>query len=164
MGNITESDYRCAYKEVITILNVIDFRLKKMIPKEKIEFYEKNLDKSHSFEYDYSKSINEQNILYPTRCIIANLFRDYIATDKDRVEIIKREKEEIRKIEEEKKKRYNVDSIFSNDVELQNNGKLVVDDPVDSSKELISVLKEKSIFEIIKCKICDFINKIKNKR
>lgn len=112
MNRIKKQEYRCAYKEVITILNVIDSRLKRLIPKEKIEFYERNLDETHEFEYDYSKSIREQKLLYPTRCIISNLFKNYIAVERDRKEIIEKEKIEFRKIEEVKRKLFSTYNIF----------------------------------------------------
>lgn len=98
MDKIKKQEYRCAYKEVITILNVLDFRLRKLIPQEKIEFYKRNLDENHDFKFDSSKKISEQKLLYPTRCIIANLFKNYIAVPKDRIKIIEKEKQEIREI------------------------------------------------------------------
>ena len=55
----------------------------------KIEFYKSHMDDGHEFELDFDKDLSEQNLLYPTRCILANLFRDYIATEEDRAEILK---------------------------------------------------------------------------
>ena len=49
----------------------------------KIEFYKKNMDKNHEFEINTEKELDDQNILYQTRCILANLFIDYIASEED---------------------------------------------------------------------------------
>lgn len=95
-------EYRCAYKEVLTILDVIDIRLKRLIPKDKINFYKRNADESYFFKFDYSKKISEQDLLYSTRCIIANLFRNYIAVEKDKNRIIENEKREIKRLKEQK--------------------------------------------------------------
>ena len=118
-----EKEYRCAYKEIVTILNVFPEEIGNLIPNEKIEFYKINMDDTHVFKYDYGKEISEQNILYQTRCILANLFRDYIATEEDRVEILKEEREELNQIEQEKRKKYNPDDLFKkvNKVQKFNN-------------------------------------------
>ena len=102
MDRVKKQEYRKAYKEVTTILDVLDFRLRRLIPQEKIEFYKRNLDPNHNFKFDYSKRINEQEILYPTRCIIANLFKNYIALEKDKKRIIEREKQEIKILREKR--------------------------------------------------------------
>ena len=102
MDRVKKQEYRKAYKEVITILDVLDFRLRKLIPQEKIEFYKRNLDKNYNFKFDYSKKISEQELLYPTRCIIANLFKNYIALEKDKKRIIEKEKQEIRVLREKR--------------------------------------------------------------
>ena len=103
MDRVKKQEYRRAYKEVITILNVLDTRLRKLIPQEKIEFYKRNSDDNYNFKYDYSKKINEQEILYSTRCIIANLFKNYIALERDKKRIIQKEKQEIKVLREKKK-------------------------------------------------------------
>lgn len=161
MEKVTEKEYRYAYKEVMIILNVIDSRFKRMIPKEKIDFYEANLDKDYNFEYDYSKPINEQNILEITRCIIANLFKKYIATEKDKAEIIRREEELLRKEEAEKKIQYNANEIFKNSDESQNIKNIESNKTLNSSNELMITSNKKSFIEILKDKIYSFINKLK---
>ena len=88
-----ETKYRCAYKEIVTILDIFSDEIGSLIPEEKIEFYKNNMDVNHEFKYDIEKELLDQNILYQTRCILANLFRDYIATEEDRAEILKEEKE-----------------------------------------------------------------------
>lgn len=152
-----EKEYRCAYKEVVTILDVFSEEIGDLIPNDKIEFYKSNMDMNHEFEFDDTKEILEQNILYPTRCILANLFRDYIATEEDRAEILKEEQEELNQIEEEKRKKYNPDDIF------KNNPKPKVETTKIEVAEIQTdlALPDENItwFEKIKNKISEFINK-----
>lgn len=151
MGQITEKEYRCAYKEVITIIDSLEENVKELIPKEKIEFYKKHMDEEHNFEIDYNKTIAEQNILYPTKCILANLFKEYIANEEDKRKILEKEKEELIEIEKEKRERYNPDDIFKKQIRTS---------AKELSKELV-VKKEKiSIFKKIKNKIIYFFKKL----
>ena len=95
MITVSEKEYKCAYKEVYIIIESSDDEIRNKIPEDKIEFYKSHMDDGHEFELDFDKDLSEQNLLYPTRCILANLFRDYIATEDDRAEIIKQEQEEL---------------------------------------------------------------------
>ncbi len=54
----------------------------------------------------------KQNVSLRTKYIIAILFRDYWATEQQREKISKKEKWDMIKEEEEKKKKYNPDNIF----------------------------------------------------
>ena len=112
MVKILDKEYQRAYKEISIIIESLEDNIKNKIPKEKIEFYKNHMDNEHKFKLDIEKELAEQNILYPTRCILANLFRDYIATAEDRTEIIKKEQEELKQIEDAKREKYNPDDIF----------------------------------------------------
>lgn len=156
MVEIKVSEYRCAYKEVITILNVLG-SMKNLIPNEKIKYYEDNMDKNHKFEFDYSKTINEQNILYPTKCILANLFKNYIATEEDRKEIIKREQEERRVIESKKRELYNPNNIFENKTNSSINSLKMNSEEQNNNANMSLVTENRNIFSQIKAKILSFI-------
>ena len=160
-----EKEYRCAYKEIVTILDVFSEEIGDLIPNEKIEFYRSNMDESHVFELDDTKEIVEQNILYPTRCILANLFRDYIASEEDRAEILKEEREELKQIEEEKRRKYNPNDIFdSKNKEVKENTKNKVSqikaEEIFTNTEMIVKGEKLSWFIKIKNKIISFVEKI----
>ena len=91
MKNIDPKEYKCACKEVYIIINNLDEDIRECIPREKIEFYKSNMDKEYNFEYNYDKGVDDQNILYITKCILANLFKDYIASEEDKQQIIQKE-------------------------------------------------------------------------
>ena len=95
MVKFSEEEMKCAYKEVYYIIEFLDEDIKEMIPNEKIEFYKSHMDNTHSFRYDLDKDLNDQNILYPTKCILSNLFKTYIATEEDKAEIEKEEQKQL---------------------------------------------------------------------
>lgn len=151
MVKITEKEYRCAYKETIMIIDSLEENVKGLIPKEKIEFYKKHMDEEHNFEIDYNKTIAEQNILYPTKCILANLFKEYIANEEDKRKILEKEKEELIEIEKEKRERYNPDDIFK---------KQSTTSTKEVSTDLVVKKEKLSIFNRIKNKIIYFFKKL----
>lgn len=77
--------YPQAYKEVLILLK---YYLKEedynKIPKEKIEFFEKNADKNYSYEIDKTKKYEEQKRSRKTNSIIVTLYRDYFTTDEEK--------------------------------------------------------------------------------
>ena len=150
MVKITESEYRCAYKEVIMIINSLEDEVKKLIPKDKIEFYESHMDRNYNFQIDYDKSINNQKILYPTKCILANIFKEYIASEEDKKLIFEKEAKEKANVENQKREKYNPNEIFN---KKQLKSELIVEEMMT---DVILEEKKCSIFEKIKNKIIKF--------
>ena len=108
-----------AYVEVDEIL--------KKLPKEEFERIEKNFiniirnkkDKNYIFKLDYSKDIEEQNILKETRAILAYVFLNYLGTEEENRIINQKFKKDIIQAEEEKKKVYS-NEIFKDKKEVTN--------------------------------------------
>lgn len=106
--------YEKAYMEILEILKYLPKEEYNKIPKEKIEFYEKNKDKDYKFVFDINKSIDEQNVSRKTKVIIVSLFKDFFATELQKEKI-----KNILKINEatyqnELKVKYNPNNIFEN--------------------------------------------------
>ena len=99
-----------SYVEVLEILKHISKEDYKKIPKEKIEFYKKNIDKNYVYIYD---PINPKT-LRKTDAILINLYKNYIANESERREINERLKLNTIKDEKEKQEKYNPDNIFNN--------------------------------------------------
>lgn len=141
--------YACSYVEVLEILKHISKEDYNKIPKEKIEFYEKNMDKNYVYIYD---SV-EPKTLRKTDIILMNLYKNHIAKpeEKEKIEEILRLNEQ--KEEQEKKKIYSVDNIFDNKkIDIQNNKESVISEPLLENKESIFkrfINKLKTIFGII---------------
>lgn len=141
--------YACSYVEVLEILKHIPKEDYDKIPKEKIEFYEKNMDKNYVYIYD---SV-EPKTLRKTDIILMNLYKNYIAKieEKEKIEEILRLNEQ--KEEQEKKKIYSIDNIFDNPkIDIQNNKENIISEQLLENKESIFkrfINKFKMIFGII---------------
>lgn len=109
-----EDTYEKAYKEVIELLKFFPKESVRKIPKEKLELYLRNMDRTYDYKVDITKSFDEQKMSEKTKAIFANIFRDYWATpyQKERIEI--KEKYDRQQSEEQKRKRYNPNDLFKN--------------------------------------------------
>ena len=105
-------EYARAYTEVVEILKYVPDEDVKKIPKEKIEFYQNNMDNEYNYHLDLTKEFEEQKMSDITKAILANIFRDYWATPYQKEKIKAKEKYDLEKIEEEKREKYNPDKIF----------------------------------------------------
>ena len=141
--------YACSYVEVLEILKHIPKEDYDKIPKEKIDFYEKNMDKNYVYIYD---SV-EPKTLRKTDIILMNLYKNYIAKveEKEKIEEILRLNEQ--KEEQEKKNTYSVDNIFDNKkIDIQRDKESIIAEPLLENKESIFkrfINKFKMIFGII---------------
>ena len=106
--------YARAYTEVLEILKHFPEDEYKKIPAEKINFYKSNMDKNYKFTINPEIDLASQNISKEANAIIVTLFRDYYATEEQKVKIkeildLNQKKEDL-----EKRKNYNQDNIFKN--------------------------------------------------
>ena len=147
---VTE-DYANACAEVVRILDYIPYRDYKKIPKEVILHYEKNANSNYNFEYDITRSLDEQNVSKTAKTIIAIFFRDYWATPEQRNKILNYEKYENIKKEELKKEKYNIDDIFK-----KNEDKLIESTKLNNEKNISVMPKKQKIYKIIFEKILNF--------
>ena len=101
-----------ALKEVAVIINNLIPNDYKKIPKQYIDFFEKNCNKEYEFNYDKSKSFKEQQLLEETKMLLFVLFEEFGASDKQKSVIQAFKINKSKKLEEIKRKKYNPDSIF----------------------------------------------------
>ena len=104
--------YAKAYTEVLEIIKHFPEEEYNKIPKEKIEFYKGNRDKNYNFTINPEIDLSEQNISSEANAIIVNLFRDYFATEEQKVKIKEILDLNQKKEEQEKREKYNPDDIF----------------------------------------------------
>lgn len=116
---MVDIQYANAYTEVLEILKNISQEDYNKVPKEKINLFEHNANKEYIFDYDSTKTLEEQNVSKIARAIIAILFRDYWATDEQRNKIKAFQNNKRQQIEEENKQKYNTD-IFKNRMNIAN--------------------------------------------
>ena len=110
---MVDNKYAIAYSEILEILKHIPIEDYNKIPKTKIELFETNANNEYTFNYDPSKTLEEQNVSNITKGIIILLFRDYWATGVQRNKIIAKQNYDRMKLEEKKKEKYNPDNIFN---------------------------------------------------
>ncbi len=109
-----EEKYARAYTEVLEIISHFSDEEYSKIPEEKIRFFEDNKDENYYFRIDPSIDLAEQNISKEANAILVILFRDYYATEEQKVKL-KEILEINQKIEDEaKREKYNPDEIFKN--------------------------------------------------
>ena len=137
----------CAYKEIYEILKIFPSELVNKIPKDKIDFFYKNMD--NNYEYNISKeTFDGQTMLEETAAILTILFRDYWATPEQKEKLVNFTKNAQNVIAEENKQKYNTDNLFKNRNKSINNMENI------QTEQAIVEYKE-SLFKRI-------INKIKN--
>ena len=148
MFNNLSLEYSNAYNEVLEVLNNISEEDYNKIPKDIIKVFETYKNKNYVFEYDFSKDFKEQKLSKQAKLILANLYRDYWATEREREEIIKEQNLIRQKVEEEKRLKYDPD-IFKNKRKIIN------------TEEIKTISDEISMVEPKKTLIQRILNKIK---
>lgn len=131
--------------EVYDIIQHMKKELVNKIPNSFINLIKQNRDENFIVNIDYSKRINDQELQRGTRVILSLIYRDYLCSKEQREELIKKDKEELKIIEEQLRKKYNLDNLFKN-----NKNKL---EKIEE-KETTMVIYEETIIQ-------KFLNKLK---
>lgn len=142
-------NYNNACTEVSVILSYLNKDEYNKIPVDVIEVIEENKSKDYLFKLDEGIELNKQKLLIETRAILFNLFRDYLATSEQKEKIIKMQREERRRLEEQKSLKYNVNDIFKKEMLNKNEDKVMEKE----SMVMIEAKKDvwyKRLFSIIK--------------
>ncbi|MBO5412848.1 MAG: hypothetical protein J6A29_00820 [Clostridia bacterium] len=103
-------NYPNAYKEVYEILKMVPHEDLAKIPKKFIEMVEERMNKDYNFFIDDNTDfVEEQELMLETRTILAYIFLNYWATEKQRETISTKFKKDIEEAENQKRELYNVD-------------------------------------------------------
>lgn len=78
------------------------------------DMFEAEQLKTYNFQIDTEKTFEEQELLEETKAILANIFRDYWATDYQKARIIEKENQDREEWERQKREKYNPNDIFKN--------------------------------------------------
>lgn len=116
-----EDNYSKAYKEIVEILKYVPEESVNKIPKEMRDMFEAEQLKTYDFQIDTEKVFEEQELLKETKAILANIFRDYWATDYQKARIIEKENQDREEWERKKREKYNPNDIFKNRSTSTNN-------------------------------------------
>lgn len=104
--------YSQAYKEVLEIIKYFPKEEYNKIPIEKIEFYEKNMDRNYEFSINPEIGLDKQKISKEAKAIIVNLYKNYLATEAQKKIIDEILELNEQKLEKQKLEKYNPDDIF----------------------------------------------------
>ena len=134
--------YKNAFKEVYEILQNTDTELVEKIPSKFTEFLQSNMNTDYQTNIDNNTNINEQVLLPETESIFALIYRSYWATDEEKQKFYIKDKQELKKVEENKKKQYeDISQIFEKRKNINN---------ITLDKSLIITQKENFIQKILK--------------
>ncbi len=109
-----KDNYPKAYKEVLEILKYLPQESIDKIPKDLLYTFEYNKDKNYKFNIEEGKCFDEQILLDETKAILANIFRDYWATSKQKERIDNKQNYDRKLLEEQKQIKYDPNNIFKN--------------------------------------------------
>lgn len=152
---INSVNFPIAYGEVLDVIKFFPKEIYTKIPKEKIEFYEKNKNKNYKSKINSKQDIQSQKLLIETKVILVSIYREYIANEKQR-EII----DEILQLNEKKiqnsvRIKYNPNDVFKKQEKIKQ----------EEHRELVEIT-EKNILQKIYIKIINLLkvlNLIKDK-
>ena len=112
--------YKNAFKEVYEILQNTQEELIQKIPSKFIDFLQNNMNKDYPTNINSNVTIDKQSILPETEDILSLIYRSYWATDEEKVDFANRDKQELTKIEEDKKSQYkDISEIFEQREDLK---------------------------------------------
>ena len=113
---MVDSVYRNAFKEVYIILNNTDENLVSKIPQKFIKFIKENMNENYHTDIKNNIDIDKQPLLKETEAILSLIYRSYWATNEEKIELSKKDKNEFTN----KPKKENIEDIFKNNENLKN--------------------------------------------
>jgi len=100
--------------EVYEILKHLSSENLKKIPSNVINLIKDNMDENYIFNYDVSKSLQEQNISRDTVAVLSYINMEYLLNDKQREFIDNLHKQNEEDLEQQKREKYNSDNLSTN--------------------------------------------------
>lgn len=137
---MVKENYANAYKEVLIVLNNLVIEDYNKISPKYIDFFKANCNNEYDFEYDCSKSFEDQDLLDDTKYILFKLFEQFGATNEQKEKINIYRKNYYNKLEEEKRKKYNLDNIFKN---KQSSNTYDSKENIQDEQSLVKIEKQK---------------------
>lgn len=104
--------YYRALKELSEIIKFFPRNEYRKIPKTFINFIEENKDNSYEYMIEHIDDFQNQAMLDETRVLLSIVYRDFIASNKEKNQITDMEKNELLEEEKRIREKYNPDNIF----------------------------------------------------
>lgn len=152
---LNEEKFPNAYRETYVILKNVNESYINMIPNDLIQYFKKNMNCKYKYTYNPEIEFKDNEMLRETKALLAYIFLNYWATEKQRKVIEAKFKEDIACAEKEK---YSYENLFKKSQRkntLQSNKNNQIEE-----KNTAMVKYKESFFEKIILKIKSFfINK-----
>lgn len=100
------------YVDISIIIKMMPDEMKNKISKNFIKFIENNKSTDYNSNINPAIPLREQELRQETKEILGIIYRDYLCSEEERDKLIKAEKIELERIEDEKRKQYNPNNIF----------------------------------------------------
>ncbi len=110
--------YARAYTEVLEILSHFSEEEYSKIPAKKIEYYKSNMDKEYKYTINPDVDLSKQYISKEANAILISLFRDYFATEKQKIILEELLRQNQLRVEKEKIEKYNP-NVFKDKISTQ---------------------------------------------
>ena len=150
------SDYSQVLSEVYQIIEYMEPELKEKIPEKLINQIAEKRDKDYVFKYDTTKSLLDQDMYDESKHLISAIYINYVCDDEEKREILNICSENDKKYEEELRKKYDVNNLFSSNKSSESEEK--IEEYGENISKLIEQ-KEKGLFAKIWDKIKALFNK-----
>lgn len=100
------------YVDISIIIGMMPTEMKSKISNSFIDFIESNQSNTYVSNINPKIPLREQNIRKETKEMLGIIYRDYLCSNEERIDLLQEENEELAKLEFEKRKLYNPDDIF----------------------------------------------------
>lgn len=139
------NDFSKVLTQVDIILQYIPSKSFDKISDKIIEKIEENKDNEYFFEYDFEKSLLDQNIFEETKDFLSAIYLNYVCEDDKKTEILKACKQNDEKYEQELVEKYDISKMFEK-------RKIDIKESCENENQLIVIEEKwyKKIFNIIK--------------
>lgn len=107
-----DKKFNQACAEALVVINNSENSIKEKIPDEFVEYLEKQKDKSYTPSINFDDPDWEDKLLEETLMIMGYIYREYIVSPEKKQEILQVEREEMSKLEQAKREKYNPDKLF----------------------------------------------------
>ncbi len=142
-----ESMYKKAYVEICEIINYLDYEAYKNIPAKLIERMEEEKDKEYTFELEPGVELEKQNLLPETRAILLVIFKNYLATEEQKIKLNGMLKES--RIKEEQRKKENRNQVYGFSQEVSEEKRKQQDEREKQPAESVALVKRETFFSRI---------------
>ena len=103
------NNYNKAFTEVYEILKRLNKDDYEKIPQEVIEAIKESRDPDYKFQFENGVDIVDQNYMLETRAILFNIFKDYLANEKQKTILTAIFNKSVQMEEQKKKEQYDTD-------------------------------------------------------